>query len=72
MTDIDRTLRGMTHQDLLALGVSHVAYIKSLEQAGETVYGVYGADGAELAVLPSLEAALVVVRDQDMDLITLH
>lgn len=72
MTDLDRALRDMTHQDLLALGVSHVAYVRAWERQGETVYVVHGADGTELAVLASLEAARAVIREHDMDLVTLH
>ena len=70
--DLERTLRSMSSQDFLSLGVSQVAYIKPLEQEGESYYAIYAADGTQMAILASREAALAAIRQHDMEPLTLH
>jgi len=70
--DLERTLRGLSSQDFLALGVSQVAYVKPIEQDGQDYYAIHGADGTQLAVVASREAAFAAVRQHDMELITLN
>ena len=70
--DLDRTLRSLSSQDFLSLGLSQVAYVKPLEQDGHDYFAIYAADGTQMAVLASQEAALTVIRQHDMEPLTLH
>ncbi len=70
--DLDRTLRSLSSQDFLSLGLSQVAYVKPLEQDGHNYFAIYAADGTQMAVLASQEAALAVIRQHDMEPLTLH
>ena len=70
--DLERTLRGLSSQDFLSLGLSQVAYVKPLEQDGHSYFAVYAADGTEIAVLASRDAAYAAIRQHDMEPLTLH
>lgn len=70
--DLERTLRGLSSQDFLSLGLSQVAYVKPVEQDGHDYYAIYAADGTQIAVLASHEAALVAIRQNDMEPVTLN
>jgi hypothetical protein len=70
--DLDRTLRSLSSQDFLSLGMSQVAYVKPLQQDGESYYAIHAADGTQMAVLASHEAALVVIRQHEMEPLTLQ
>ena len=70
--DLERTLRGLSAQDFLALGVSQVAYVKPFEQDGQPYFAIHAADGTQLALVASREAAFAAVRQHDMELVTLN
>ena len=70
--DLERTLRGLSSQDLLALGVSQVAYIKPVEQDGHRYFAIHAADGTQMAIVASREAAWAAIRQHDMELVTLN
>jgi hypothetical protein len=72
MMDLERTLRSLSSQDFLSLGLSQVAYVRSLEQDGDSYYAIYAADGTQMAVLASQDAALAAIRQHDMEPLTLH
>ncbi len=72
MTDLERTLRSLSTQDLLSLGLSQVAYIKLLDQDGHTYHAIHEANGEQLAVVASHEAAVAIIRQNDMDPVTVH
>jgi len=70
--DLDRTLRSLSSRDFLSLGLSQVAYVKPVEQDGHSYFAIYAADGTQMAVLASHEAALAVIRQHDMEPLTLQ
>ena len=72
MTDLQETLRSLSSQDLLFLGMSQVAYVKPVSQDGQTSFAIYAADGTRLAVMASYEAALGVIRQHDMEPVPLN
>ncbi len=65
-------IRQITPQDLAALGVHDIAYIKPKMVHGQLAFAVHAADGAELAVLPSRESALAAVKQNDMEPLSVH
>lgn len=70
--DLERTLRSLSSQDFLSLGLSQVAYVKPLEQDGQSYFAIYAADGTQMAIVVSHEAAQAVIRQNDMEPLTLH
>ena len=65
-------IRQITPQDLAALGVSDIAYVRPATVDGQRVFVVHAADGAELAVLPTRESAIAAVRQNDMEPLSVH
>ena len=70
--DLERTLRSLSSQDFLSLGVSQIAYVKPFEQDGHRYFAIHGADGTQMAVVASREAALAAIRQHDMELVILN
>lgn len=71
MDTIER-LRQMTRQDLAALGVNDVAYLKTEVVDGQKVVAIHGADGSRLAVVPTHEAAWAAIIQNGLELVSLH
>ena len=65
-------LRNLSNQDFLAFGVNQIAYIKPVQVMGKDVYTLHGADGAPLAVIDNFDAAVMAVRQNDMEPVTLQ
>lgn len=62
----------ISRQDFLALGMNHLAYIKSVELEGKPAYAVFAADGSQLAVMPNRDVAAAAVRQHDMEPVSIH
>jgi hypothetical protein len=71
MTQIDR-LRQISPADLAALGLQGVAYIKPVVIDDTAGYAVFAADGTQIGVLPTREAALVAMRQHRLEPVSLH
>lgn len=67
-----RILRNLSNQDFLAFGVNQIAYIKPAQVMGRDVYTLHGADGSPLAVIDNFDAAVMAVRQNDMEPVTLQ
>ena len=65
-------IRQMTAQDFTALGVSDLAYIKSVEIDGQSLYAVFAADGTQIVVLPSREVAVATIQRHDLEPVSVH
>lgn len=65
-------LRNLSNQDFLAFGLNQIAYIKPVHVMGRDAYTLHGADGSALAVIDSFEAAIMAVRQNDMEAVTLQ
>ena len=59
-------------QDLRILGINEVAYIKPQELDGQDFYTIHAADGTEMARVLKREVAIVTVRQNDMEPVSLH
>lgn len=66
------TLKTITSQDFLRLGVSEVAYIKPLQVIGHTLYAVHAADGTPLAMAETAQAAAILARQNELQPVTIH
>ena len=50
------------------LGVTHVAYIRQVQDG----YGVFAADGTQLAVFESRDAAYYTARQHNLEPVSIH
>lgn len=66
------TTRHMSLQDLAALGLSHVAYVKPVTIDGRAVYAIHAADGTEMAVMEDRDVALTAIRVHNLEPMSVH
>ncbi len=66
------TIRQISPQALMALGVSDLAYVRPIEIEGQNLFAVYAADGTQLTVLPSHELAVATIRRNDLEPVSIH
>ncbi len=65
-------LKSLTPQAFLALGNGHVAYIRALDVAGSRAFAVHAADGSVLTLTDSFDNAVMLVRQNELDTVTLQ
>lgn len=65
-------VRRMSPRDLMALGVADLAYVRPVEIEGQSLFAVFTADGTQVAVLPSREAAVATILRHDLEVVSVH
>jgi len=65
-------VRHMTEQQLAALGVSHIAYIKPVVVNGAQGFAIHAADGTPMAVAGDREIAVAAVLQHEMHPLSVH
>ena len=65
-------LRQMTSEQLLNLGITYVAYLKSGICDGKALFAVYGADGILIVVTDSLDDAVETAAEQGLNFVSVH
>lgn len=65
-------LRQMTLEDLAALGLGHIAYLRPSMVDGHRVWAVFAANGQQVAIMPTFEAAWSAVHQNDLELASIH
>jgi hypothetical protein len=65
-------LRAISPTDLAQLGMQWVAYIKPVEVDSATAYGIFAADGRQLAIVPNKESAIATARQNDLEPLSVH
>lgn len=58
--------------DLAAWGIEDVAYVRAITQNGESLYGIFAADGTELATVESRDTAIITVRQNELEPLSAH
>ncbi len=71
MNQTERTDQIST-QDLMILGLQEVAYVKAVVVDGQPAYAVHAADGREVAIMSSRDVALVAIRQNDLEPLSVH
>jgi hypothetical protein len=66
------SIRRISQQDLMALGVSDLAYVKPVEIEGESLFAVFTADGTQVTVLPTREVAIATILRHDLEPVSIH
>ena len=70
-TDI-ATMRGISHQDLAALGLNNLAYVKDVEVDGGTAFAIFAANGQQLAIMPDRAEAIAAAWENGLAPVTLQ
>lgn len=65
-------IRLLSARELGLLGVQDVAYVKHVVVDGSNAFAVHAADGTQIAVLPDRALAFAVVRQHDMEPVSVH
>jgi len=65
-------IRRISQGDLMALGVSALAYVKPVEIEGQSLFAVFTADGTQVAVLPSRDAAVATILRHDLEVVSVN
>ncbi len=58
--------------DLAALGLENIAYVKPVTHNGNPLYAIHAADGEELHTVPSRDDAFAMVVYNDMEPVSVH
>lgn len=65
-------IRQLSAHELGLLGMSDVAYVKSILVDGVVSFAVHAADGTQMAIIPDRDLAFAVVRQNDMEPVSVH
>jgi hypothetical protein len=62
----------ISQEDLAALGLQDIAYIRPIVHEGEEAFEIHGADGRTLALAASEDAATAIILRNDMTPVSLN
>ncbi len=71
MTQLEK-LRHISAQEFALLGMQHMAYVKRKIADDQVVFAIHAADGTEVAVLSSRDAALATIRQHELEPMSVH
>lgn len=65
-------IRHLTEQQLAALGVSHIAYVRPVTVNGMPGFAIHAADGTPMAVADDREVAIAAIVQHEMHPLSVH
>jgi hypothetical protein len=65
-------MRRMTANDLAMLGMQDIAYVKPVLVDGTEGFAVHAADGTQMALIANRDLAFAVVRQNEMEPVSVH
>lgn len=65
-------IRQLSPQEFGLLGMEDLAYVKPIAVDGADAVAVYAADGTEIAVMADRDVACALVRQHDMEPVSVH
>ncbi len=65
-------IRKITPQDLALLGMQNMAYLRAVTLDGTPGFGIFAADGTQVAFAPSRALAAAAVREHDLEPVSVH
>ncbi len=65
-------IRTITPQDLALLGMQNMAYLRAVTLEGTAGFGIFAADGTQLAFAPNRALAVAAVREHDLEPVSVH
>jgi hypothetical protein len=66
------SLKHLSANELGLLGMEDVAYVKPVVVDGTDAFAVHAANGTQIAVMADREVACAVVRQHDMEPVSVH
>jgi len=66
------SLKHLSANELGLLGMEDVAYVKPIVVDGGEAFAVHAANGTQIAVIADRELAFAVVRQHDMEPVSVH
>jgi hypothetical protein len=64
--------RHLSENELGLLGMEDVAYVKHVVVDGTEAYAVHAANGTQIAMMADRDVAFAVVRQHDMEPVSVH
>lgn len=61
-----------SERELLAFGAEDTAYVKPVEEDGQTVYAIFQGDGTQIGAAPSRDLAFAAIRQHEMEPLSVH
>jgi hypothetical protein len=58
--------------DLIYLGLDELAYVKPIKEDGESIFGIFAADGEKIGMAPELELARAMAIQSDLYPVNVH
>jgi hypothetical protein len=71
MTHVEK-LRRISPQEFALMGMQDIAYVKRKTADDGVVFAIHAADGTEVAVLSSRDAAVATIRQHELEPLSLH
>ena len=71
MKEFER-IRQMSSRELALFGMQDLAYVKAVLINGVTEFAVHAADGTQITVLPDRDIAVAMVRQHDLEPLSVH
>jgi hypothetical protein len=65
-------LKRLSKQDFLNFGMQQVAYIRPVQLQDKTAFMVHAADGTPISVLDSEDTAILLLKQNELEPITVH
>jgi hypothetical protein len=65
-------IRQISEQDLAVLGLHSMAYLRSVTMDGTDGYGIFTADGTQVAFAPTRALAEAAVREYELEPVSVH
>jgi hypothetical protein len=65
-------VRHLSEQQLAALGVSHIAYVKAVIVNGVVGFAIHAADGTPMAVAGDRDVAVAAIVQHEMHPLSVH
>lgn len=65
-------LRSITQQDLAALGLDEVAYVRHVVVQGEDLYAIMAANGRQIGLAPTYDQAVGAIQEHELGHASVH
>jgi len=65
-------IRQISRQDLAVLGLHSMAYLRNVTMDGTDGYGIFTADGTQVAFAPTRALAEAAVRENELEPVSVH
>lgn len=69
-TELD--IRKITPEALAMLGAPNLAYVRPVTVDGQNLFGIFAANGQQIGLSPNRDGAFAVIRQNDMEPLSVH